>query len=445
MCGYGVCRNVLFYKQSFNLLGLQQAKIKALSIIVVFWCRSFAKIFHLLANIPRHTNELNNMMLQKQRKKREGPRLLIGATTVFAVHSLLGPHIKHLSKSYHITLVSCSSFHELNPDIASLVDFIDIPINRKPGFLRDVILLMKLFIIVKRTKPNITLTVTPKIGLFLTAISCICRIPKRVHIFTGQVWHTRTGLNRRFFMLLDRVLAQVTTHNLADSKSQISFLENQGIVKNGEINVLGNGSTTGIDPKVFSPNQTLRDNFRHQHNCTDDALVVLFLGRVVEDKGVFDAMKSLINAKKIIPSLRFWMVGPDEENNGSKLNNLAKKGGLNFTYFGKVPETIPYFQAADLLILPSKREGFGLVIIEAAACNTPTIAYETYGVVDAISNHETGVLVEYKNEKALERAVIDLLSDTEKLKAMGENARQRAHQKFAEKTSVAALAAIITQ
>ena len=75
---------------------------------------------------------------------------------------------------------------------------------------------------------------------------------------------------------------------------------------------------------------------------------------------------------------------------------MAEANGLNFEYFGKVPETIPYFQAADLLILPSRREGFGLVIVEAAACGTPAIAYDTYGVSDAIANHQSGILVDYE-------------------------------------------------
>ena len=375
----------------------------------------------------------------------ERPALLVAATSVFAVNSLLEPHIEHLSETHDITLVSCSVDHPLNPNLEPLVTFIDIPIDRSPKPVKDMVLLVRLIVIIARLAPVATLTITPKIGLFVAIAAVLCRVKKRIHIFAGQVWHTKTGLSRAFFKFLDRILVRTTTNRLADSATQIEFLEDQKIVGKGKIALLGNGSVRGIRTDRFHIDTSARRKFRKANGCDEEDLIVLFLGRVVRDKGVFDAMQAMTGASRIIPNLRFWMAGPDEEQNSTALAAVAEANGLNFEYFGKVPETIPYFQAADLLILPSRREGFGLVIVEAAACGTPAIAYDTYGVSDAIANHQSGILVDYENVEALEAQLVHLLKDAPALAKMGQDASERAHRMFAEHISTASLAAVVRE
>ena len=97
----------------------------------------------------------------------ERPALLVAATSVFAVNSLLEPHIEHLSETHDITLVSCSVDHPLNPNLEPLVTFIDIPIDRSPKPVKDILLLVRLIVIIARLAPVATLTITPKIGLLV--------------------------------------------------------------------------------------------------------------------------------------------------------------------------------------------------------------------------------------------------------------------------------------
>jgi glycosyltransferase involved in cell wall biosynthesis len=137
-------------------------------------------------------------------------------------------------------------------------------------------------------------------------------------------------------------------------------------------------------------------------------------------------------------NVELWIVGPDEENLKTDFRNELTNGGLTIRWFGHTPNPQVMMASADILLLPSYREGFGSVIIEAAACEVPAIAYRIDGVVDAIEDGRTGILVDVGDVRLFASAMKRLTIDESLRARLGRQARFRAQQQFNSESVTAA-------
>lgn len=373
------------------------------------------------------------------------PVVFIATSTAFAINAFFEPHIYKLAETFDLVVVSDNGNHQYSKGLEKVSSFENVQIKRQPSFWHDIKVITKFFFLIRKHKPKCVITMTPKVGLFFALVGALCKVQVRVHIITGQVWQNYTGFKRQFFKLLDRVLIALTTRTLADSRSQIEYLIDQGVLTNEGVEVLGNGSVAGVDTDIFQPNPELRSRIRRKHGVSDKELIVFFLGRMVSDKGIFDAVEAMGRVSEELCDVRFWCAGPDEANVSSELQRLALTKNLNFKYFGKVKTTFDLFCSSDLFVLPSKREGFGAVVIEAAACCLPTVAYRTYGVMDAISDNETGLLADYCDVEDLATKMLILLKDEARLKKYGVAGRSRVIDLFKQNIPVDYLETVIKE
>ena len=156
-----------------------------------------------------------------------------------------------------------------------------------------------------------------------------------------------------------------------------------------------------------------------------EAPTILFLNRVSEDKGIRATLETYRQLKGEIPGLNLWIAGKEERTGmlHELLNEYGLTDGENVTYFGFVSEEEKYRLIAEawLLLHPSKREGWGLTVIEAAAFGTPTVGFEVAGLRDSVQNGVTGILA--TDQQGMVAAVRDLLGDPEKRAALGENCK----------------------
>lgn len=154
---------------------------------------------------------------------------------------------------------------------------------------------------------------------------------------------------------------------------------------------------------------------------------IIFLGRISKDKGIEDAIRAISNVKSQIPNITFWIVGKEEKK--GLLQKLLKSYQLSLNsdvqYFGYVDEKKKFelLKRAWILIHPSVKEGWGLTVIEAAWCGTPTIGYDVEGLRDSIRHHRTGILVK-KDYKAMVEGIITLFRDKAMYNIMCRNARE---------------------
>ena len=208
-------------------------------------------------------------------------------------------------------------------------------------------------------------------------------------------------MSRLFLKLLDKIIVTLNTNILVDSFSQQDFLIKENVLSKDLSIVLGSGSISGVDVNRFHPSKIHRNLIRKQLNIKDDCVIFLFVGRLKKEKGIFELIEAFKNVSEQHNDVVLLIVGPDEEGLEQELISRLEtcKEFVRFIDFTKEPEQ--YMAASDVFVLPSYREGFGSVIIEAASCGLPSIGSNIYGLSDAIKDEETGFLVPIRSTKPL--------------------------------------------
>lgn len=352
------------------------------------------------------------------------------ATSPFAANAFLREHLLALSKQYDVTLIVNLHAYPLEETLRQAITVLHIDIERKISFWADLAAFLRLLLWMVQKRPDAVHSITPKAGLLAMVGGCLAGIRLRSHIFTGQIWATRTGTKRWAFKQVDRLIVLCATHVFADSASQCRFLEEQGVVRSGAIDMLGKGSVGGVNLKRFRPDAGQRDAMRHDLTVSPGSTVFLFVGRIVVDKGVNDMLNAFKEVISRHSQCMLWIVGPDEGHMQHQLESAYADISAYIRWFGSTAEPEKYMMAADVLLLPSYREGFGSVIIEAAACEIPAIAYATEGVIDAVLDSDTGLLVKKGDVSGLASAMQRMIDNPAERARMGERARRRAEEFF---------------
>lgn len=363
-------------------------------------------------------------------KRSDLPKIMFVATTPFAVNAFLRTHLLLLAKTYEVTLCVNTSAYPLEMDIQAAVKVRHIDIARKISLWQDMRAFLQLLKYLKISRPDIVHSMTPKAGLLAMIASLMVCVPWRFHTFTGQIWANKNGAGRFLFKGIDRLIALAANQVFADSASQCRFLEQQGVVRSGGVTVLGQGSVAGVDLKRFHPDPIARSLLRTELGLNNDLPIFVFVGRLVRDKGVFDLVEAFAMVNAFDPSWELWMIGPDEDGQQKILSQLGQNLGANIRWLGPTFTPERYMATADVFVLPSYREGFGSVIIEAAACGIPTIAYKIDGVIDAVVEGRTGRFVEKGDIDGLAFTIKELGQAQNIHKDLGKEALDRAVKDF---------------
>lgn len=310
---------------------------------------------------------------------------------------------------------------------------IDIP--RSISVLRDVIALFRLYLFFRRERIQIAHSTTPKAGLLTALAAFAAGVPVRLHTFTGQPWVTLHGAKRLLSRASDQLIGRLSTRCYTDSLSQRQFLIAQSVVSAKQLFVIGAGSLAGVDAQRFDSRRFSHsqcESMRLMLGIPIESPVVLFLGRITVDKGVRELLLAFDRLKAVEAKTHLVLVGRLDVESGvagaissQDLRNLPDVHVVGYT---ETPES--YLAIADILCLPSYREGFGTVVIEAAAMGVPTVATKIYGLTDAIDDGETGLLVPPQDVNTLSNCLLRLLNDKQLRMTMGAAARRRAIQLF---------------
>ena len=353
-------------------------------------------------------------------------------TTPFALNAFVGPAIKALlAQGWSVTVLVNTQAGRVSDEIAQGAEVIHLDIERNIAPFSDIQTLRFLLKLFSARRFDIVHSVTPKAGLLAMLAACIVGIKVRIHTLTGQVWTTRRGVMQYLLRTLDRVLAGCATALLVDSPSQREFLADKKIALLQSLYVLGEGSITGVDTKRFSPNEAARHKLRAELNISADAAVLLYVGRMARDKGIAELVRSFVTVAMRFEQARLLLVGPDEGVLEAALALAGEfRGRIDTAGLTQQPEI--FMAAADIFCLASHREGFGLSLIEAGSCGLPSVAYQIYGVTDAVANEVTGYLVPLRDENAFAGAICKLIEAPGRREAMGRAARQRAERDFSQ-------------
>lgn len=300
---------------------------------------------------------------------------------------------------------------------------------------RDLLALLQLFRFFRKNKIMIAHSTTPKAGLLTAIAGLLAGVPIRIHTFTGQPWVSMRGPIRWLARRSDWLIGKLNTRCYADSDSQKHFLVEQKIVAAQKLFVIGAGSLAGVDVERFNAERISmqeREELGAKHGIPHGAQVILFVGRITPDKGVRELIEAFRKIKTAGSAAHLVLAGPlDSERGGASnlsLHDINCVPDTHLVGYTERPEA--YMAIADILCLPSYREGFGTVVIEAAAMGVPTVGTDIYGLSDAVVNGETGILVPPRDAAALASALAALLKDRVKCTNMGMAAQERARTLF---------------
>jgi lipopolysaccharide/colanic/teichoic acid biosynthesis glycosyltransferase/glycosyltransferase involved in cell wall biosynthesis len=366
-------------------------------------------------------------------------RACIVVASEMTVRAFLRRQIAAMQEQYDVTLVvnrpSAALVRELGPSVVVR----HLAIRRETSPLRDLLCLVALVRLMRASRFDLVHSLTPKAGLLAMSAAWAARVQVRVHTFTGQVWATRSGFQRAGLKLVDRVIAAAATFTLADSPSQRAFLAAQRVAPVSKIAVLGHGSVSGVDTTRFRPDAAARRSVRQAVGIPERDTVLLFVGRLQRDKGVLDLARAFAMIAARHPEIRLLVVGPDEQHLSAEMRALCgpHHERLHFCGYTHSPEL--HMAASDVLCLPSYREGFGSVIIEAAAVGLPAVASRIYGIVDAVVEGSTGLLHEPGDVNGLAAQLERVVVDHEFRRSLGLAAQTRAARDFSPDTLAAAV------
>ena len=348
------------------------------------------------------------------------------STTASTINSFMLGHIKELCNHYNL-LIFCSDAISLKKKVPNNVSLINLNFYRKPNLIVDLKTFLFLTYLLIKNKPFLTISISPKAG-FLTAISSfITRVPYRVHWFTGQVWITKKALVREFYKIVDKIIFNFSKHVLVDSHSQRKFLISNDIISKNKSSVLSNGSVGGVNVKKFKYNNSVRNSIRRKLKITKNDFIFLYLGRINKDKGIIDLVEAFKKIQNLYETF-LVLVGPIEDKN---IRNLFKNN-KKIIYISETSSPEKWFSVADIFCLPSYREGFGSVIIEAGSCSMPTLGSNIYGINDAIIKDQTGFFHEAGNVNDIQKKMLFAIKNKKLLKKYGQKARRRVEKNFQE-------------
>lgn len=343
------------------------------------------------------------------------------------ISSFVRPHIERLALDYEVHVIcDIQGSSELNELASSTVRIFDVAIPRNPHVFRDSVALINLIRMFVRTRPMAVQTVTPKAGLIGMFAAWLTRVPVRIHWFTGQVWADSIGLQKYVLKAIDKFITKLATDILVDGRSQLHFMIEQGILQSGKGVVLNEGSIRGVDAQRFQPSREARNHVRVDLGLADEEFVVCFAGRLRERKGFTDLLEAMSLLPGTIPAT-LLAVGHDEES----LRFIAQeKLKQKFVYVPHTERMEDYLASADVLVLPSYREGFGQSALEASACGLPVVVSDIYGLEDAVVPGVTGLTIELGDPASIADAIEVLYLDPAKRHALGSAGRQRAMELF---------------
>ncbi|MGP1476844.1 MAG: glycosyltransferase family 4 protein [Phocaeicola sp.] len=364
---------------------------------------------------------------------------LIRITTIpLSLNKLLTGQLKMLNEYYEVIAVSSPGKDLEEVSTREKVRVVEIPMERHIALLKDMVSLLKLIRLFRKERPGIVHSLTPKAGLLSMLAARICRVPVRIHTFTGLIFPSAIGWKRKLLMMTDRITCSSATYINPEGVGVKHDLEENHITKK-PLHIIANGNVNGIDLTYYN---RIDEVMKAAIPYTDRKMFTFcFVGRMVHDKGINELVSAFDKLYKLHQDIRLILVGPFEDTLdpiSPKIKELILHHP-NILFMGWQSDIRPFLAASDAFVFPSYREGFPNVLLQAGAMDLPCIVTDINGCNEIIVEGKNGTIISAKDEAKLYDTMQNWYEHREKILTLSRNARQMIAERYEQKQLWAAL------
>lgn len=349
----------------------------------------------------------------------QADKMLIAATVPETVQLLMRGQIEWFADHGYTVEVCTDRGRETGLSDNKFVAAIDvkhtIAMARDFSIAQDFKSLIRWVALLRSSKPKYLVACTPKASLLSLIAGFLTRVPNRVYILFGLRYETATGIARLILKLTEKICGACSHIVIVVSPSLAKCAVQEGLIPQRKIRQIGMGSSNGVDSERFQPMpDEMRAKRREVLGFSRGDFVVGFIGRLTPDKGIETLISAFAKITVTHPQIKLLLIGPDE---GSRVTQPWAKS------VGPQLDTSQWHPIVDVLALPTKREGFPNVVLEAHACEVPVVTTRATGAIDSVVHNENGILIDIDDAEQLGNALIALYEDQNWAKQMGKNGR----------------------
>lgn len=362
-------------------------------------------------------------------------KLMRIATVPGSLKVLLAGQLRYMSEHFDVIAVSSGGKILDELKFSEGVETFEVNMTRQITPIKDFIATIKLYRLMKKEKPYIVHTHTPKAGTLGMLAAKFAGVPHRLHTIAGMPLLEATGSKRKVLNLVEKITYSCSTLILPNSEALKNIIIEEKFCNPEKLVVIGNGSSNGIDVVHFDANKVSaqdKDALRRELDLMTEDTVFIFIGRIVKDKGINELVNAFNDLCKTKSNIKLLILGSYErELDPIDLNSeQIIKQNKNIIETGHIKDIRPYLAISDILTFPSYREGFPNVVLQASCMGKPCIVTDINGCNEIITNNFNGIIIPPKNIRALKDAMILALENPEHLKTMAHNSRQNIINKY---------------
>lgn len=352
---------------------------------------------------------------------------LAGTMETFVLDSM----IYMQQHDWNVTLM-CNTTPHLLEKVPDGMTVVHIPMKRNFNLWTALKCIRKMVKLFHEINPDIVQYGTTHAALFGSIAAWLAHVPIRIHLQWGIYNYSAMGFKGKFYWFVEWLTCKLSTTIRPVSLKNLEVAVGEGLFKSEKGKVLGRGGTIGVDLSQYpiECKEKYRAEIRKKYNIFNDIYVYGFVGRLSKDKGNNELLKAF-RRLSVNNNVALLLVGPDEGSVDKELMDWAKKSQRVILTGGVVHEDIPkYIASMDVLVHPTYREGFGMVLQEAMAMEVPIITTDIPGPSEVIEPGVCGILVPPQDDIALEEAMYLLCQDIAKAEQYGREGRKRVEACF---------------
>ena len=366
------------------------------------------------------------------------PKLIRITTVPLSLEKLLENQLAFMQDYFDVTAISSDKERLEKFGKSQGVATFRVGLTRKITPFHDLGALYYLYRYLRKEKPSIVHTHTPKAGIVGMLAAYLAGVPSRLHTVAGLPLMETKGAKRLLLNTVEKWTYRFATHVFPNSNGLQDFIIAEKLAPKTKLRVLGNGSSNGIDTNYFNPDlfdNQFKQNERASLGIASTDFVFVFVGRLVKDKGINELVQAFKNLSNKNNTVSLLLVGPFEpELDPLELNTiqLIKEHPKIFTT-GYQHDVRGYFVISNALVFPSYREGFPNVVLQAGAMGLASIVSDINGCNEIIKHEVSGLLVPAKSQNALQEAMQTMLLNLSQTENMGTISKQYIKNHFERK------------